>query len=87
MRCNAADVGTEELAHLELVSTMVHQLTRNLTVEQIKGTPFEAYYVDHTAGVWPQAASGQPFSSAQFQSTGDPITDLVEDMAADETLS
>ena len=77
-------VGTEELAHLEMVSTMVHQLTRNLTVDQIKGTPFEAYYVDHTAGVWPQAASGEPFSASQFQSTGDPITDLVENMAAEQ---
>lgn len=78
------DIGTEELAHLEMVSTMVHQLTRNLTVDQIKGTPFEAYYVDHTAGVWPQAASGEPFSASQFQSTGDPITDLVENMAAEQ---
>lgn len=80
------DIGTEELAHLEMVSTMVHQLTRNLTVDQIKGTPFEAYYVDHTAGVWPQAASGEPFSASQFQSTGDPITDLVENMAAEAAL-
>ena len=55
------DIGTEELGHLEMVSTMVHQLTRNLTMEQIKGTPFEAYYVDHTVGVWPQAAGGVPF--------------------------
>ncbi|MGN0406877.1 MAG: manganese catalase family protein [Bacteroides sp.] len=78
------DIGTEELAHLEMVSTMVHQLTRNLTMEQIKGTPFEAYYVDHTAAVWPQAAGGVPFSATQFQSKGDPITDLVEDMAAEQ---
>lgn len=84
MRNIINDVGTEELAHLEMVSTMVHQLTRNLTVDQIKGTPFEAYYVDHTAGVWPQAASGEPFSASQFQSTGDPITDLVENMAAEQ---
>ena len=61
------DIGTEELAHLEMVSTMVHQLTRNLTVDQIKGTPFEAYYVDHTVGVWPQAAGGVPFCAvAEF---------------------
>lgn len=86
MRNIINDVGTEELAHLEMVSTMVHQLTRNLTVDQIKGTPFEAYYVDHTAGVWPQAASGEPFSASQFQSTGDPITDLVENMAAEAAL-
>lgn len=80
------DIGTEELAHLEMVSTMVHQLTRNLTIDQIKGTPFEAYYVDHTAGVWPQAASGAAFSAMQFQSVGDPITDLVENMAADAAI-
>lgn len=67
-----------------MVSTIVHQLTRNLTMDQIKGTPFEAYYVDHTAGVWPQAASGFPFSASQFQSTGDIITDLVEDLAAEQ---
>ncbi len=67
-----------------MVSTIVHQLTRNLTVDQIKGTPFEAYYVDHTAGVWPQAASGMPFSAEQFQSTGDIITDLAEDLAAEQ---
>ena len=78
------DIGTEELAHLEMVSTMVHQLTRNLTIEQIKGTPFEAYYVDHTAGVWPQAAGGIPFNACEFQSKGDPITDLFEDMAAEQ---
>ena len=78
------DIGTEELGHFEMISTMVHQLTRNLTIEQIKGTPFEAYYVDHTAGVWPQAASGVPFSAATFQSVGDPITDLSEDLAAEQ---
>lgn len=78
------DVGTEELSHLEMVSTMVHQLTRNLTMEQIKGTPFEAYYVDHTAGVWPQAAGGIPFTATEFQSSGDPIADLFEDLAAEQ---
>ena len=78
------DIGTEELGHFEMISTMVHQLTRNLSMEQIKGTPFEAYYVDHTAGVWPQAASGVPFSAATFQSVGDPITDLSEDLAAEQ---
>lgn len=67
-----------------MVSTIVHQLTRNLTAEQIKGTPFEAYYVDHTTGVWPQAAGGVPFSAMEFQSTGDPVTDLVENMAAEQ---
>ena len=65
------DIATEELSHLEMVSVMVHQLTRNLSVDQIKGTPFEAYYVDHTTGIWPQ-------------SKGDAITDLVEDLAAEQ---
>lgn len=67
-----------------MISTMVHQLTRNLTMEQIKGTPFEAYYVDHTAAVWPQAAGGIPFNACEFQSKGDAITDIVEDMAAEQ---
>ena len=78
------DIGTEELGHLEMVSTIVHQLTRNLTMDQIKGTNFEAYYVDHTAGVWPQAAGGIPFNACEFQSKGAPITDLHEDMAAEQ---
>ena len=78
------DIGTEELGHLEMVSTMVHQLTRNLTMEQIKGTPFEAYYVDQTVGVWPQAAGGVPFCAIEFQSKGDAITDIAEDMAAEQ---
>ena len=77
------DIGTEELGHFEMISTMVHQLTRNLTMEQIKGTPFEAYYVDHTSAVWPQAAGGIPFNACEFQSKGDSITDIVEDMAAE----
>lgn len=62
------DIATEELSHLEMVSVMVHQLTRNLSVDQIKGTPFEAYYVDHTTGIWPQAAGGIPFNACEFQS-------------------
>jgi len=78
------DIATEELAHLEMVSTMVHQLTKNLTIEQIKGSGFEPYYVDHTAAIWPQAAGGIPFNACEFQSKGDPITDLVEDMAAEQ---
>lgn len=77
------DIGTEELAHLEMVSAIVHQLTRNMTMEQIKEAGFDTYFVDHTAGVWPQAASGMPFTSVCFASKGDAITDLVEDMAAD----
>jgi spore coat protein JC len=78
------DIGTEELAHLEMVATIVHQLTRNLSMEEIENSGFANYYVDHTVGVWPQAASGMPFSSATFQVTGDVITDLVEDMAAEQ---
>lgn len=78
------DIGTEELAHMEIVCAIVHQLTRNLTAEQIEGTPFANYYVDHTLGLWPQAAGGIPFSATVFQSKGDPITDLTEDMAAEQ---
>lgn len=78
------DIGTEELGHFEMISTMVHQLTRNLSMEQINGTPFEAYYVDHTAAVWPQAAGGIPFNACEFQSKGDAITDITEDMAAEQ---
>lgn len=78
------DIGTEELNHVEMICTIVHQLTRNLTVEQIKEQGFADYYVDHTTGLWPQAASGVPFSAATFQSTGDPIADLTEDLAAEQ---
>lgn len=78
------DIGTEELAHLEIVAAIVHQLTRNLSMEEIEKSGFANYYVDHTVGVWPQAASGFPFTAAQFQVTGDPITDLMEDMAAEQ---
>lgn len=81
------DIGTEELAHLEMVSAIVYQLTRNLSVDEIKKAGFDAYYVDHTTGIWPQAASGAPFTSTYFQSKGDPITDLMEDMAADGTTT
>lgn len=78
------DIGTEELAHLEIVATIVHQLTRNLTPEQIVESGFGPYYIDHTTGIWPQAAGGIPFNACEFQSKGDPITDLVEDMAAEQ---
>ena len=77
-------VGTEELNHMEMICTIVHQLTRNLTPEQIKEQGFADYYVDHTTGVYPIAASGAPFTGTYFQSKGDPITDLVEDMAAEQ---
>lgn len=78
------DIGTEELAHLEMIATMVHQLTRNLTPEQIEQSGFAPYYVDHTLGVWPQAAGGIPFNACEFQVKGDPICDLTEDMAAEQ---
>lgn len=78
------DIGTEELGHLEMIGAIVHQLTRNLSIEEIKNSGFAPYFVDHTVGIWPQAASGMPFSSASMQSTGDPITDLSEDMAAEQ---
>ena len=78
------DTGTEELAHLEMVATIIRQLTKDLTPEEIKASGFDKYYIDHTLAIWPQAASGEPFSSSQFQSTGDTITDLYEDMAAEQ---
>ena len=78
------DIGTEELGHLEIVGTIVHQLTRNLTPEQQKSDGFAAYFVDHTAGVYPQFASGTPWMAATMQVKGDPMTDLVENMAAEQ---
>ena len=77
-----ASLGTEELAHLEIICAIVHQLTRNLTPEEVVASGFDKYYVDHTLALWPQAAGGIPFNACEFQSKGDPITDLVEDMAA-----
>lgn len=78
------DIGTEELAHLEMIGAIVYQLTRNLTPEQIKAQGFDAYFVDHTTGIYPQSAAGTPFSAAALASKGDPITDLCEDMAAEQ---
>ena len=79
------DIGTEELGHLEMVAAIVHQLTRNLTDDQVRADPgFAAYFVDHTAGVYPTAASGFPWTAASIQSTGDVIADLSEDMAAEQ---
>ena len=80
------DVGTEELAHLEMVSTIVHQLTRGLSMEEIEKSGFGPYYIDHTVGVWPQAAGGVPFNACEFQSKGDPVTDLFEDLAAEGAI-
>lgn len=78
------DIGTEELAHMEIVGAIVHQLTRNLTPDQIVEGGFQNYYVDHTLGIWPMAAGGVPWTATTIQSKGDPITDLVEDMAAEQ---
>jgi spore coat protein JC len=78
------DVGTEELSHIEMVSAIVYQLTRNLSVDEIKASGFDAYFVDHTTGIYPQAASGVPFSASALQSKGDIICDLVEDLAAEQ---
>jgi len=78
------DVGTEELAHLEIVASIIHQLTRNLTEDQIKGTPFATYFVDHTTGVYPVAASGVPFDMKYVGVKGDILADLNEDLAAEQ---
>ena len=78
------DIGTEELGHLEMVGTIVHQLTRDLTPEQLKEGGFDTYFVDHTAGVFPQFASGYPWSASTMQVTGDTIADLTEDLPAEQ---
>ena len=78
------DIGTEELGHLEMVGTLVHQLTRNLSDNQIQDSAFAPYFVDHTTGVYPTAASGFPWSAASMAVKGDPITDLSEDLAAEQ---
>ncbi len=79
------DIGTEELAHVEMICAIVRQLTKDLTIEQIEEAGLAPYFVDHTVGLWPQSAGGVPFSATVFQSKGDPITDLTEDLAADGT--
>ena len=78
------DVGTEEIGHFEMVAAIVHQLTRDMTIEQIKEAGFEDYFVDHTAGIYAQAAAGFPFDALCFASKGDAITDLTEDLAAEQ---
>ena len=78
------DVATEELSHLEMVGTIVYQLTRGMTPEEIKAQGFDDYFVDHTAGVYPVAASGMPFSAQTFSVTGDPLADLHEDLGAEQ---
>lgn len=78
------DIGTEELAHLEMVGTIVYQLTRDLSEEDIKAAGFDAYFVDHTSGIYPVSASGVPYNAFSFASKGDPITDLHESLAAEQ---
>lgn len=78
------DIGTEELGHLEMIGAIVHQLTRNLKDNQMKDPAFAPYFVDHSAGIYPASAAGTPWSAATMQVTGDPITDLTEDLAAEQ---
>ena len=78
------DIGTEELGHLEMIGAIVYQLTRNLTIDEIKKAGFDDYFVDHTTGIYPQGANGVPFTAAALQSKGDAITDLHEDMATEQ---
>ncbi|MFR8002606.1 MAG: manganese catalase family protein [Hydrogeniiclostridium sp.] len=78
------DIGTEELAHLEMIGAIVYQLTKNLTAEEIKAAGFDAYFVDHTTGIYPASAAGVPFTAAYLQSKGDAITDIHENMAAEQ---
>ncbi|MGYP004474009721 len=78
------DIGTEELAHLEIVGAVVRQLTKNMTVSQVKAGGYDATFVDHTGGVYLQSAAGVPFTAASLQVKGDPITDLHENMAAEQ---
>ena len=78
------DIATEELGHLEMVSAIVHQLTKNLTIEEIEKSGFAPYFTDHTVGVYPVDANGVPFNAATFAVTGDPIADISEDLAAEQ---
>lgn len=78
------DIGTEELAHLEMICAIIYQLTKNMKIEDAKACGFDAYYIDHTAGIWPVAAAGVPFNACEFQSKGDAITDLTENLAAEQ---
>lgn len=78
------DIGTEELAHMEMICAIVHQLTKNLNAKELEEQGFAPYYIDHTIGIWPQTAGGIPFNACEFQCKGDAITDLFEDMAAEQ---
>lgn len=84
LKATLTDIGTEELGHLEMIGTIVYQLTRGLSEQEIKDAGFADYFVDHTTGIYPQAASGTPFSAATLQVTGDAVTDLHEDLAAEQ---
>ena len=84
LRALLTDIGTEELGHLEMVATVIQQLTRNMSIEEVKAAGMEAYFVDHTAGVYPQFASGTPWTAATIAVKGDVITDLTEDMGAEQ---
>ena len=89
MPCNEVvglltDIGTEELGHLEMIAAIVYQLTRNISIDKIKGTSFEPYYVDHTTGIYPLAASGVPFDMKYIGVKGDPLADLAESQAAEQ---
>ena len=83
-KATLTDIGTEELGHMEMISSIVHQLTRNLSIKEIEESGFAPYFADHTTGIYPVDANGVPFSAATFQSTGDPIADLHEDLAAEQ---
>ncbi len=78
------DIGTEELAHLEIIGAIIRQLTKGLSAKELEEAGLGAYYIDHTGAIWPQAAGGIPFNACEFQSKGDTITDLMEDMAAEQ---
>ena len=78
------DIATEELAHVEIISAIIYQLTANLSIDEIKKQGYDKYFVTHTLGIYPQGANNVPFTAAYFQSKGDPITDLTEDMAAEQ---
>ena len=84
MQALLSDIGTEELSHMEMIGTILYQLTRNLSMKEIRESGVDVYFVDHTTGVYPVAASGVPFTAATFQSTGDALADLSEDLAAEQ---
>ena len=85
LKATLNDIAVEELGHLEMIGAIVYQLTKNLDEDQLKAAGFDAYFVDHTTGVYPSSAAGVPFTAAYIQVKGDPITDIHEDMAADAT--